>query len=36
MAPKEYKISKQGFEIQFGTNHIGHFYLTQKLVFSVI
>lgn len=31
MAPTEYKQTKQFFEIQFGVNHVAHFYLTQLL-----
>jgi len=31
MAPPTYKTSKQGYEMQFATNYLGHFHLTRKL-----
>ncbi|WP_196888815.1 oxidoreductase [Aureivirga sp. CE67] len=35
MMPVSKQITKQGFELQFGTNHIGHFTLT-KYLFPVL
>eukprot|EP00667_Euglena_gracilis_P009819 EG_transcript_9973 len=32
MAPNEFRPSKQGYEIQFAVNHLGHFLLTELLV----
>ncbi|CAK56013.1 unnamed protein product (macronuclear) [Paramecium tetraurelia] len=32
MAPQTYKTTKQSYELQFGTNHLGHFLLTELLV----
>ena len=31
----EYVKTKQGFESTIGTNHVGHFYLLQKLLKNV-
>ncbi|CAD8141675.1 unnamed protein product [Paramecium octaurelia] len=32
MAPQTYKTTKQSYELQFGTNHLGHFLLTELLI----
>lgn len=32
MAPANYQMSKDGIEMQFASNHIGHFLLTNLLV----
>jgi NAD(P)-dependent dehydrogenase (short-subunit alcohol dehydrogenase family) len=36
MAPKDYKTTGEGIEMQFGVNHIGHFLLTYLLMEEIL
>jgi NAD(P)-dependent dehydrogenase (short-subunit alcohol dehydrogenase family) len=36
MAPKDYKTTAEGIEMQFGVNHIGHFLLTYLLMEKIL